>query len=71
MSVRKEYQLLINGHCVWTGSRASVEVAYHAVSNHFNFLLDHVDPSVLGVIYDSILIAFKPSPSDSSSKEVI
>lgn len=61
MSVRKTYQLLVNGNVVLTGSYNSVNTAYQAMTNHYNQLLNFVDPKVLELVYGSILIAYKPN----------
>lgn len=51
MSVRKVYQLLLNGCCIASGSYASVKFAFSAVS-HVLELLNMSDVS--------LVIAFQP-----------
>lgn len=61
MSKRKEYQVLVNGCSVFSGTYASAKSAYQAIDN-----LVAVVPGVSELVF-SYLLAFKPvSNSDDS-----
>lgn len=60
MSVRKVYQLLIDGDVVLTGSYASVQSAFRAIANHRAYLSARLPPDVVQSVYGVILIAHKP-----------
>lgn len=60
MSVRKEYQVLISGECVFSGSYAACSHVYDAFHNYFMMLLQRaLDNGSSAPSFPDVLIAFK------------
>lgn len=60
MSVRKEYQVLISGECIFAGSYASCTHVYDAFYNYFMTLRQHaLDNGSSLPPFPDVLIAFK------------